>query len=155
VSRRATARRPGHLLWGVSMRAALVQQLDGVESVRLGELRDPVPAAGQVLLEVKSAGVGPWGVGFVSGGFPGLALPVVPGQEVAGVVSQLGDGVAGFEPGQQVYGSLFPGGGGFAELALVAAERLAPMPGQASFEQAAGLVVAAGTAHEGLIDRGR
>ena len=54
-----------------------------------------------------------------------------------------------------MYASLFPAGGGFAELALASADRLAPMPGQASFPEAAGLVIGAGTAHEGLEDRGR
>jgi NADPH:quinone reductase len=54
-----------------------------------------------------------------------------------------------------VYASLFPGGGGFAELALASADRLAPIPGQAGFQEAAGLVIGAGTAYEGLIDRGR
>jgi threonine dehydrogenase-like Zn-dependent dehydrogenase len=54
-----------------------------------------------------------------------------------------------------VYASLFPAGGGFAELALASADRLAPMPGGLSFPEAAGLVISAGTAHEGLVDRGR
>jgi NADPH:quinone reductase len=54
-----------------------------------------------------------------------------------------------------VYASLFPAGGGFAELALASADRLAPMPGRASFQEAAGLVIGGGTAHEGLVDRGR
>jgi NADPH:quinone reductase-like Zn-dependent oxidoreductase len=54
-----------------------------------------------------------------------------------------------------VYASLFPAGGGFAELALASADRLAPMPGQASFAEAAGLVIGGGTAYEALVDRGR
>jgi NADPH:quinone reductase-like Zn-dependent oxidoreductase len=54
-----------------------------------------------------------------------------------------------------VYASLFPAGGGFAELALAAADRLAPMPERATFAEAAGLVIGAGTAYEGLLDRGR
>jgi NADPH:quinone reductase len=54
-----------------------------------------------------------------------------------------------------VYASLFPAGGGFAELALASAGRIAPMPGRASFAEAAGLVIAAGTADEALTDRGR
>jgi NADPH2:quinone reductase len=45
--------------------------------------------------------------------------------------------------------------GGFAELAVAAAERVAPMPRRVSFAEAAGLVIGAGTAHEGLVDRGR
>jgi NADPH2:quinone reductase len=136
------------------MRAALAEEFGGVDSVKLGERPDPVPAAGQVLVRVHGAGVGPWDVGFLSSGFPGLALPFVPGQEVAGVVEAAGDGV-GVQPGERVYASLFPAGGGFAELALASADRLAPMPGQASFAEAAALVIGGGTAHEGLVDRGR
>ena len=136
------------------MRAALAQQLSGIDSVELGELPDPVPAAGQALIRVHGAGVGPWDVGFLGGGFPGLPLPFVPGQEVAGVVEAVGDG-AGVEPGERVYAVLFPAGGGFAELALASADRLAPMPATANFVEAAGLVIGAGTAYEGLIDRGR
>jgi NADPH:quinone reductase-like Zn-dependent oxidoreductase len=105
-------------------------------------------------VRVHGAGVGPWDVGFLGGGFPGIALPFVPGQEVAGVVEAAGDG-AGVQPGERVYASLFPAGGGFAELALAAADRLAPMPGRASFAEAAGLVIGGGTAYQGLMDRGR
>jgi NADPH2:quinone reductase len=136
------------------MRAALAQQLSGIDSVELGELPDPAPAAGQALIRVHGAGVGPWDVGFLGGGFPGLSLPFVPGQEVAGVVEAVGD-AAGVQPGERVYAVLFPAGGGFAELALASADRLASMPGTANFVEAAGLVIGAGTAYEGLIDRGR
>jgi NADPH:quinone reductase len=136
------------------VRVALAQQLGGIDSVELGELPDPVPAAGQALVRVHGAGVGPWDVVFLGGGFPGIALPFVPGQEVAGVVEAAGDG-AGVQPGERVYASLFPAGGGFAELALASAGRLAPMPARASFAEAAGLVIGGGTAYEGLVDRGR
>jgi len=136
------------------MRVALARQLGGIDSVELAEIPDPVPAARQALVRVHGAGVGPWDVGFLGGGFPGIALPFVPGQEIAGVVEAVGDG-AGVQPGERVYSSLFPAGGGFAELALASAERVAPMPDRASFAEAAGLVISAGTAHEGLVDRGQ
>ncbi len=67
------------------------------------------------------------------------------------LVEAAGDG-AGVQPGERVYASLFPAGGGFAELALASADRLAPIPGQASFAEAAGLVIAGGTAHEDQAD---
>jgi len=136
------------------MRVALAEKLGGIDSVKLSERPGPAPAAGQALVRVRGAGVGLWDVGFLGGGFPGLTLPFVPGQEVAGVVEAAGD-AAGVQPGERVYASLFPAGGGFAELALASAGRLAPMPGRASFAEAAGLVIGGGTAHEGLIDRGR
>src|SRR5207237_5170306 len=124
------------------MRVALARKLDGIDSVELGELPDPEPGAGQALVRVHGAGVGLWDVGFLSGGFPGIALPFVPGQEVAGVIEAVGEG-AGVQPGERVYASLFPSGGGFAELALASADRLSAMPGSASFHEAAGLVISA------------
>jgi len=136
------------------VRVALAMELGGIDSLELGDQPDPAPAAGQALIKVHGAGIGPWDVGFLSGGFPGLALPFVPGQEIAGVVEAAGDR-AGVHPGERVYASLFPAGGGFAELALASADRLAPMPGQVSFPEAAALVIGAGTAYEGLDDRGR
>jgi NADPH:quinone reductase len=137
-----------------AMRVVLAQRLGGIDNVDLGELPTPALAAGQVLVRVHGAGVGPWDVGFLGGGVPGVALPFVPGQEVAGVVESAGD-EAGVQLGERVYGSLFPAGGGFAELAVAPADRVAPMPGKANFAEAAGLVIGGGTAHKGLVDLGR
>jgi hypothetical protein len=64
------------------------------------------------------------------------------------VVEAAGDN-AGVQPGERVYASLFPAGGGFAELALASADRAASMPGWAGFAEAAGLVIAGGTALRG------
>src|SRR5579862_9971705 len=130
-----------------AMRVALVRRFGGIEDVEPGELPDPVPAAGQALVRVHGAGVGPWDVGFVGGDASGLALPFVPGFEVAGVVEAVGDG-AGARPGERVYASLWPVGGGFAELALASADRLAAMPEGVSFAEAAALVIGGGTAYE-------
>jgi NADPH:quinone reductase len=136
------------------MQAAQVQELSGIDGVEIAEQTVPAPAAGQVLIRVYGAGVGPWDVVFVSGSFPGVATPFVPGQEVAGVIEAVGE-QADVQPGDRVYASLFPEGGGFAELALASVERLAPMPEQVSFTDAASVVIAGGTAHEALVDRGR
>jgi NADPH:quinone reductase len=54
----------------------------------------------------------------------------------------------------RVYGGLFPAGGGFAELALASGHKLAPMP-DVSFQEAAGLVLAAATSYQGLVELGR
>jgi len=59
------------------VRAALAEELGGIERVGLRDLPDPTPAAGQVLVGVHAAGVGLWDVGFLAGGFPGLTLPFV------------------------------------------------------------------------------
>lgn len=135
------------------MRAAFAGELGGIDHVELGELPDPTPTAGQALIRVHGAGVGPWDVGFLSGGFPGVAVPFVPGQEVAGVVEAVGEGVD-VQVGERVYASLFPTGGGFAELAVASTEGLAPMPDRLNFEEAAALVIGGGTAYQGLVDLG-
>jgi NADPH:quinone reductase len=84
------------------MRVAQAENLSGIDSVELGDQPDPAPAAGQGLIRIYGAGVGPWDVGFLSGGFPGIVLPFVPGQEVAGVVEAAGEG-AGVQPEDRVY----------------------------------------------------
>jgi NADPH:quinone reductase-like Zn-dependent oxidoreductase len=136
------------------MQAAQTLELSGIDSVRIGERSVPEPGVGQVLVRVHGAGVGSWDVVFVDGSFPGVPTPFVPGQEVAGVIEAVGEQVD-VRPGDRVYASLFPEGGGFAEMALASVERLAPMPERVSFVEAASLVIAGGTAHEALVDRAR
>lgn len=136
------------------MRVALVQELGGIGSVELREWPDPTPAAGQAVVRVRGAGVGPWDVAMISGAYGAPALPFIPGLEVAGVVESVGDGVD-VQPGDRVYANLGVAGGGFADYALASVDHLARTPDRVSFEEAAGLVVGAGTAYEGLVDRGR
>src|ERR1700745_1271524 len=125
------------------MRVALVRELGGIGSGELRELADPTPNAGQVLVRVRAAGVGPWDVATISGAFGQPALPYIPGFEVAGVVEAIGDGVD-LRPGERVWASLGIPGGGFAEYALAHVDSLGRMPDRLSFEEAAGLVVGGG-----------
>lgn len=135
------------------MRAAFVKEMDGIDRVELGEQPDLKPAVGQALIRVYSAAIGPWDVGLVRGVFPGITAPYIPSQEVAGVVEAVGD-ETDIQPGDRVFATLFPAGGGFAEYAVAGTDDLAPMPGRSTFEEAAALVIGGGTAYEGLVDRG-
>lgn len=137
------------------MRVAVLEELSGgIDSIQLREQPDPTPSAGQTLVRVEAAGVGIWDVGSVSSAAPWVVVPYVPGWEIAGVVEAVGDG-ADVQAGDRVSASLFPGGGGFAELALPSVNTLARMPDGVNFEGAAGLVAAGGTAHEALVERAR
>jgi NADPH:quinone reductase-like Zn-dependent oxidoreductase len=117
-------------------------QFGGPEVLELVELPDPEPAPGQIRVAVRAAGVNPidW---KVRSGMMGGDLPKRTGQEVAGVVDQLGDGVRGVEVGEAVFGAA-AGGGGAAELALV--ENYARVPEGLDFAGAAALPVAVETA---------
>jgi len=145
------------------MRAAYYDAFGGPQNVQVGERPDPAPDADHMLVRTHAAGVGIWDVGIMSAtegrvvppGLPGgdQPLPRIPGFEVAGTVEV---GAGGFGAGDRVFGSLWgSGGGGFAELAGLSIERAALVPEGIDFPEAAGLVISAATAYEGLIDRAK
>jgi NADPH2:quinone reductase len=117
------------------------------------ELEMPTPMAGELLVEVRSAGVNPvdWKIrsGMLGAASPG-ELPAVLGSEVSGVVREVGQDVTGFAVNDEVFGSVAPGSGGYAEYTLVTASAAAHKPPQVSFNDAATLSVAAATAYDGV-----
>jgi NADPH:quinone reductase-like Zn-dependent oxidoreductase len=117
-------------------------QFGGPEVLELVDLPDPEPGPGQIRVAVRAAGVNPidW---KVRSGAMGGDLPKRTGQEVAGVVDKLGDGVTGIEVGEAVFGGA-AGGGGAAQYALV--ENYARVPASLDFTGAAALPVAVETA---------
>ena len=115
------------------------------------------PGPGELLVEVHAAGVNPvdWKVrAGMQRGFLPLRLPAVLGREVAGVVVGTGPDVDGFSAGDRVFGSTVGGSGGYAELALLPADRAARMPDGLAYTDAAALPIAAGAAHDGLAHLG-
>ncbi|MFJ9839427.1 NADP-dependent oxidoreductase [Kitasatospora sp. NPDC101155] len=104
---------------------------------------------GQLAITVHAAGVNPvdW---KVRRGFLGRErqLPAVMGQEASGVVQQVGPGVTGFTPGDEVFG--LAAAGAFAEQTLLRAELSALKPGAVDFDQAATLCVSVATADDAV-----
>jgi NADPH:quinone reductase-like Zn-dependent oxidoreductase len=134
------------------MRAAFYNERGDIENLEIGDRPKPVPGDGEVLIKIRAAAVGAWDVHVMKGGFGNPPLPMIPGCEVAGVV-EVGNKGSDFKPGEKVYGGLGFKSGGFAEYVSAAADHVARMPEGVRFEEAAALVVSAGTAYEGLIDR--
>jgi NADPH:quinone reductase-like Zn-dependent oxidoreductase len=135
------------------MRAAYYAVFGRPENLQIGERPDPVPDVGQMLVRTHAAGVGIWDVGMMRGAGGQASLPRIPGCEVAGTVEVAADG---FSAGDRVFCSLFnAGGGGFAEIAAARLDRAAAIPDSIDFPEAAGLVIPAVTAYEGLVDRAR
>src|SRR5262245_9279107 len=103
-----------------TMKAIRIHEFGGIDAMRLDEIPRPVPAAGEVLVAAKAAGVGPWDR-LIREGQSGLGqtLPLILGSEVSGTVAALGAGVGQFGPGDAVYGATngqFTGG--YAEYVL-------------------------------------
>lgn len=142
------------------MRAVTQDRYGGTEQLRLTEVADPVPGAGEVLVRVHAAAVdrGTWhlmtGLPLVARLGIGLRRPKVPviGRDLAGVVEALGPGVSGVAVGDEVIGTA---DGSFAELAVVPVSRLARKPAGLSFEAAAVLPISGLTALQAVRDAGR
>jgi len=118
------------------------------------DLPRPTPAAGQLLVRVKAAGVGPWDA-LVREGKSGLhqPLPLILGSELSGIVEAIGADVSGFKAGDEVYGATneqFTGA--YAEYALPAAGMIAQKPRTLSFIEAASAPVVTVTAWQMLFD---
>lgn len=141
---------------------AIVQNEYGApkDVLTLREVERPTIGDDDVLVQVRSAGVhiGDW---LVGSGLPylvrlgyGLTKPKnsVPGMEIAGRVESVGKNVDQFRPGDDVFGWCT---GAFAEYAAVAQDALAPMPANATFEQAAATPISGFTALQALRDKGR
>lgn len=114
------------------------------------DLEMPSPMAGELLVEVRAAGVNPVDWKIRSGAYGAPDLPAVLGSEVAGVVREVGQDVDGFAVGDEVFGAVAPGSGGFAEFTLTTADVTAPKPVHVSFTDAATLTVAGATAYDGV-----
>ncbi|MEU5843123.1 NADP-dependent oxidoreductase [Rhodococcus sp. NPDC047139] len=124
----------------------------GPETQRLLETAVPAPGPGQLLVAVQAAGVNPADWKVRSGARRNsvtVHFPAVLGREVAGVVESLGSGADDdFAVGDAVFGATAEGFGGYAEYTLVDARAAAHKPETVSFEVAATLPVAAGTAFD-------
>ncbi len=136
------------------MKAVVCNAFGPPENLAVEERPDPTPGPGEVLVEVKAAAVT----------FPDTLMledkyqfkappPYVPGGEVAGVVSALGEGVDGLAVGDRIVGGLGTTGG-MAELAVVAAKAARVLPDNVDFAESTGLNYAYGTTLYGLKYRG-
>jgi NADPH:quinone reductase len=126
------------------MNAIRVREQGGPEVLVLEEADDPRPTPGHVLVGLHAAGVNMIDVQQRSGGYP-VGLPFTPGTEGAGEVIETGEGVDGWTPGDRVAYAAVPGA--YADLALVPAERLVPVPAAVAMELAAAALLQGMTAH--------
>ena len=127
-----------------TMWAVRVHEPGGPEALRYEEVPVPQPGAGEALVRLEAVGVNFIDVYKRTGTYR-LPLPATLGEEGAGMVVAVGDGVREVREGDRVaWASVL---GAYAEYALVRAERLVPLPAGVSAQQAAALMLQGMTAH--------
>lgn len=140
------------------MKAAQLTEYGGLDAVQVkNNVARPQPGDGEVLVEVHAAGLNPWDWKLRDGqakDYITLNFPATIGGDLAGVVSEVGVGVTGFEAGDAVYGSASSvrGQGAFAEFAPVSIKQLAAKPAGLNFEAAASLPLVGSAAVQALIE---
>ena len=138
------------------MKAIYIERYGPIGELRYGDMPEPLPGKGQLLVEIHACSVNPldWKIREGQLRFlTGRTFPRILGSDFAGVVRTAGAGVTGFRPGDEVYGdaSLIAGKqGAHAEYAAVPEKNMALKPRTFSFQQAASLPIAALTAHKTL-----
>ncbi len=128
----------------LTLKTIRVHAHGGPEVLQLEELPLPAPGPGQILVAVKAAGVNLFDTQLRSGLYK-RDLPVMLGQEGAGIVEAVGPGVADMMPGDRVAWIFAPGSDGTH--AVVSAERAVPLSGAIGFEDAAAVLFQGLTAH--------
>ncbi len=136
------------------MKAAFFNQPGEPDVIQYGDLPDPSPAEGQVLVKTAAVSVNPIDT-YIRGGakYWDLPQPFVIGCDLAGTVVAVGAGVKQFSPGHRVWGSnqgLLGRQGTFSELCAIDAQWLYPIPQGVSDTDAAAIPLVAITAHLGL-----
>jgi NADPH2:quinone reductase len=126
------------------MKAVYIEQTGGPEALRFGDRPVPDPAKGEVLVKLAVSGVNFTDLNARSG-INKIPLPAVLGSEGAGIVERVGEGVAGFQPGDRVAYCMVRGS--YAEYAAVPAKMLVRIPQGVDFRNAAAAMLQGMTAH--------
>jgi len=135
------------------MKAIIVDRCGEPEVMRVGELADPVPREGQVLVRVHAAGVNPVDSYIRSGLYPQpKEPPFTPGIDGAGVIEAVGPGVRHRKAGDRVYVA-WSLTGTYAEKVLCTEAQTHPLPEGISFSQGAAVGVPYGAAYRALFQK--
>lgn len=139
------------------MKAARIHHFGPPDVIVVEEIPRPSPAAGEVLVRVAAAGVGPWDAIIREGNSKvSPPPPLTLGSDLSGVLEAVGPGVSQFKRGDEVYGVTSPQFvGANAEFAVASANMVAVKPARLSSLEAASIPVVAVTAWQMLFEYAR
>ena len=137
------------------MKAARIHEYGNPADVQVDDVEVMNPGTGEVRIRVEAAGINNSDLQSTYGRYKGYGhrgLPHILGQEAAGIVDAVGEGVTGLTPGMRVVGHVM---GAFAEQAIAPANELLILPDRISFEVAASLPIAYLTASMALVHKAK
>jgi NADPH:quinone reductase-like Zn-dependent oxidoreductase len=136
------------------MKASFISRFGGPEVLEYGDLPDPVPEAGEVLVDIHAASINAADWKMRAGQYPAqVGFPHVPGRDFSGVVAALGQGAADFKVGDAVFGVCeVPREGAYAEKIAIRQEIVARKPAKLTHVQAAAIALTGLTALVSLED---
>jgi NADPH2:quinone reductase len=128
------------------MKALVCKEYGPPDTLVVEERPDPVPGPGEVRIDIRAAGINFPDVLVIAGTYQvKVPPPFIPGNEAAGIVDAVGEGVSRIKPGDRVIAT--PTGGAFAEKCVSAEKLCMPLPDALSFEQGAGFTVTYATTY--------
>ena len=132
------------------MKAVRIHRFGAPEVIVIEDVPQPVPNAGEVMVKVEAAGVGPWDA-LIRRGSSALPqpLPLTLGSDFSGVIDSVGAGVVRFKVGDQVFGATT---GACAEYTVAKTSMIAPKPRTLNYTHAASVPVVAVTAWQMVFD---
>ncbi|HVT74214.1 MAG TPA: NADP-dependent oxidoreductase [Lacunisphaera sp.] len=141
------------------MQAMFLTRQAGPDALVWGDIAQPQPQAGEVLVRVHAAALTPpefdWFPTFHRRTGEPRPFPIVPGHELSGVVAAVGEGVTAFRPGSEVYGlNDWFANGALADFTVAPVSALATKPVSLTHAQAAVVPISALTALQALFVRG-
>lgn len=134
------------------MKAIRIHNSGGPEVLRYEDAPLPEPKVGEVLIRVFASSLNPADWQMIISNPPDRQYPWIPGYDVSGIVTKLGEGVSAYEVGDEVYGMLFPRpASAYAEYAAVPISQIAPKPKSLSHIEAAAMPIVGLTAWKALL----
>src|SRR5829696_2412712 len=141
------------------MKAFIIDRYGKNDGIRVGEMPDPEVQDDDVLIQIHAASVNPLDSKIRDGAFKLILpyrLPLILGNDLAGVVVRVGSRVRRFKPGDEVYARPADGRiGAFAEFIAIKEDDVAIKPKALSMEEAASIPLVGLTAWQALIERAR
>src|SRR5258708_33305382 len=111
------------------MKAAYIEKFGGPEVLKYGDLPDPAPGPGQIVIDTHAASVNGADWKVCAGEYANPKFPVILGRDFSGVVSAVGSGVSDLKGGDEVFGVLEGGrDGAYCEKIAIGAAAVAKKP---------------------------